>query len=92
MKRLHIALFVAGVVVMIFFPAFAQAPGKPMAECSQGKCVIAEADWKQLQEFHKLTRKRMESMHSDLQEQSRVMNSMLGQIMECRSRLPERET
>jgi hypothetical protein len=81
MKRLLIAF-------LLCTPAYA---GKPMAECSNGKCVISEADWKQFQEFHKQTRKGVEDMQAHIGEQSRALMGMMGKLAACQAKQPERE-
>jgi hypothetical protein len=62
-----------------------------MVECKDGKCSIAEADWRQFQEFHALTHKRMGQINAEVADTNRTMRQLMGQLAACMSRQPERE-
>jgi hypothetical protein len=65
--------------------------GKQMAECKDGKCVIAEADWKQFQAFHRQVRIQMEAMAEGVEAQNKQLYGLMGQLAACNSRIPQKE-
>jgi hypothetical protein len=80
-KRLAVALLLCA-------PAYAG----PLANCDSGKCWMAEADYKKLQDFHRQSRKSAELMQAHIAEQELNLIRLLGQLRACSSRLPEKET
>lgn len=66
MKRLIAFGFpLAAILAALLGPVNARAE-KPMAECANGKCVVAEADWKRFKEFWK----RVEQFARDMDEKA----------------------
>lgn len=80
MKRALIAL-------LLCTPAYAG----PLANCENGKCWMTEADFKQLQDFHRTARKSSEYMQAHIAEQERAIISMLGKLRACTARQAEKD-
>jgi hypothetical protein len=70
---------------------FSESVAKPMVECKDGKCVIAEADWKRFQEFHKQVRIQMEAINEATEAQNKQLYGLMGQLAACNSRIPQKE-
>jgi hypothetical protein len=91
MKRAIWCVVATSLLVMIFFPALANAPTKPFALCANGQCVMAEADYRKLQQFHKDARVAFQGMQGHIEEQDAVINRLAGQVAACKSRQAERD-
>jgi hypothetical protein len=70
---------------------FSESVAKSLAECKNGKCVMDEADYKRLQEFHKQVRIQMEAINEATEAQNKQLYGLMGQLAACNSRIPPKE-
>lgn len=79
MKRLLILLACS-------LPAYAQL-SRPMAVCSDGKCVVSEADWLAFKDFHKRTRDMLEAIDAQTDRLNDEVSGTRVQLARCEARL-----
>lgn len=88
-NQIHLAIGLGAIALALVWPIHIDA--KPMVECKDGKCVIAEADWKRFQEFHKQVRTQMEAINEATEAQNKQMYALMGQLAACNASKPQRE-
>lgn len=92
MRRLLAFLFpVAVIAVGMFWPireSLAQA--SPMAKCENGVCTMSEADYRQLQSFHKRVREVSAEIDKQTSAMSNHIESLAAQLARCKSQIEAR--
>jgi hypothetical protein len=88
-NQIHLAIGLGAIALALVWPIHIDA--KPMVECKDGKCVIAEDDWKRFQEFHRQVRIQMEAINEAAEAQNKQMYGLMGQLAACNSRIPQKE-
>lgn len=61
------------IAFLLCTPAVADIPPKPLAFCDKGKCVMSEADFVRLREFHKAS---MEAAQVVMKERAEMANEI----------------
>lgn len=92
MRRLLAFLFPACVIAIgMFWPirdSIAQSP--PMAKCENGVCTMSEADYRQLQSFHRRVREVSLEIDKQTTAMSNDIEQLASQLARCRSQIEAR--
>lgn len=64
---------------------------KPMAVCKDGKCVVAEADWKRFKEFWKRVEQFAMEMDEKAQADQKAQWELMQKLNSCMAILAERK-
>lgn len=91
MKRLIAFGFpLAAILWALLGPMNARAE-KPMAECKDGKCVVAEADWKRFKEFWKRVEQFAKEMDDKANSDMKAQWEQAQKLQSCLAILAERK-
>lgn len=90
MKRLIAFGFPLAAICVALFGPDARAE-KPMADCANGKCIIAEADWKRFKEFWKRVEQFAQEMDAKAQADMRSQYEQARKLESCLAILAERK-
>lgn len=89
-NQIHLAIALGCIALALVWPVH-ELRAKPMVECRDGKCVMDEADYRRLQEFHAETRKQMDRINESIENHNKAYVGLMGQLAACQSRQPQRE-
>lgn len=91
MKRLIAFGFpLAAILWALLGPMNARAE-KPMADCKDGKCVVAEADWNRFKEFWKQVEQAAQAMDEKAQADMQSQYEQARKLQSCLAILAERK-
>jgi hypothetical protein len=88
-KRLIQFLFALAAIAVPSIAGY-QANAAPMAVCKDGKCVIAEEDWKRFQEFHKAVKEATGRVNETIEQLQAQVQSTDAQLARCKSQQADR--
>lgn len=92
MKRLIAFGFpLAAICVALFGPISEARAQKPMAVCENGKCVVAEADWKRFKEFWKRVEQFAKDMDEKANADAKAQWELAQKLNSCMAILAERK-
>ena len=92
MKRLIAFGFpLAAILWALLGPIQEARAERPMAECKDGKCVVAEADWKRFKEFWRAVEKFANELQEKAQQDAQAQANLMGQLAGCKAMLEERK-
>ena len=75
------------IAILLCTPAYAGE----LAKCDNGKCWMAESDYRRLQEYHKAAREALLAVEAEQARHQASTIRLLNELNACRSRQPEKE-
>lgn len=93
MKKLIGFLFaVAALAAALVWPISSRGQDpKPIAVCSEGKCVVSEEDWERYKEFHRQTRRMAVAVDEQTKRLVETIQITQAKLTKCEAIVAMRE-
>jgi hypothetical protein len=92
LKRVIFALFFFACIAIPLLGGMKEAYAEPlpMVVCQFGKCVMAEADWKKLKDYHKAVHASLRNLESATNIMQKIGQELHAKLARCEAHLRQR--